>query len=386
MAWETFTSRDGIYAVDWGGVSKLIRSYVRSEATLCNAKVNTEHHWNGPNLHTVDVEWDKVQERTRFESETSLRDFYNLAQYNMQMQLARLVHWVDDTRVNNARFQKLMRDAQKETMANIDKSVERWDIAIKGARLTRDFSAEFVMVSATAISGGTALALGGLATGAGLKATARAQDDPHATKTNIAATFASEFAIGLLDLKVAGAVKAAGERAAEEALKRAIGGEAARKFEEEAAKKGVKAGLMILYNQAKLGLEPAKAIIQGKTFKEGLVTGGLKTAGGIHGEILKYLFIDDEKFEKLAALADTTISFGMDKLSEFLTEREKEREPHESKEPEFTQPVNEQQELLDALAYERRMIERMAVRQIGTAGPSKSMRWSQVQSARCVKY
>src|SRR5271167_4937811 len=117
MPWETFTSRDGIYAVDWEGVGRLIRSYARSMAILENARVNTGSHWFGPNLHTVDVEWDRVRQRTLFHSESLLRNFYYGAQVNMQTQLARLLHMVDATRVNTAKFQEKMRGAQKQTMA-----------------------------------------------------------------------------------------------------------------------------------------------------------------------------------------------------------------------------------------------------------------------------
>lgn len=383
MAWETFTSRDGIYAIDWGGVGRLIRSYVRSRATLTNTTVNEEFHWIGPTIHTLDVDWDKVRHQTDSESEMLLADFYRGAQMSAQTQIARLLHWVDQTRLNNAAFQKTMHDAQKQTMENIEKSVERAETGLKIARGTRDASAEFLMVSATMVSGGAALlAIGG---GSALKATAKGQDDPNATKGTIAATFASEFAFGMVDLGGAKFIDAAAKRAAEEAFARAVGGKVARELEKKAAEKGTKLGLAILFNQVKgVAVEPTKAVIQGETFQEGLIKGQLKSVGGTHGEILKYLVLDDSEFPKLAAIADTTISLAADAFADHLKESsrgEKGERAGSDLAPKIVKPTNASHALLDALAYEKKTIEQMAVRKIGSAGQMKPTSWSHVQSA-----
>jgi len=373
MGWETFQSRDGIYAVDWQGVSRIIRSFARSKAMVskANTKVNEEFHWIGPTLHTVDVNWDQVRRQTDNEGEMLLSNFYQMLRYNPQAEIARLVHWADQTRLNNAKFHQMMRDAQKQTMENIDKSVDRAEIGLKIARHTRDFSAEFLMVSATIVSGGTAAALaaaGGITVGAGLKATARGQDDPSATKKQIAATFATEFAVGVLDLGAGKMIKGAAGKAAEAAVERAVGGTVARKVTEKAAEKGTTLALAMLWNQVKgIAVEPGKAVIEGETFQKGLLTGALKTGGGIHGEILKYLVLDDQEFPKLAAIADTTISYAADEISKALTEKKEEKE--HGAEPELVNPETDEHALLDCLAYERRMVEQMALQKIGSFRP-----------------
>lgn len=372
MAWEKFTSLDGIYLVDWGAVGKMIRSYVRSQATLANLTVNDEFHWVGPNLHTVDVNWDQVKSQTDHGSESLLAEFYRNAQFNAQNQISRLAHWVEITAHNNAAFHDKMHDAQEKTMENIAKSVGRTQTAINAAIFTRDTSAEFLMVSATIVSGGTAatLAVGG---GSFLKATARYEDDVKATKGTFAVTFAAEFAAGMIDVGVGKVINAKAEEAAGKALLEAVGSKELKEIEAEAAKKGVKVSLAILWNHVKgVTVEPAKAVIEGETAQKGLVTGGLKTVGGTHGEILKYLVLDDEKYAKTAAIADTIISIGADKIAESINEsnEEKKREGAEGKAPKISKKAHSDHVLLDALAYDRKMIEQMAIRKIGSAGPA----------------
>jgi hypothetical protein len=134
MAWETLRSRDGFYLVDWGIVARIIRSYARSRAMLKYSKTNEEFQWFGPNLHTVDVDWDQVRIYTDAEGEHLLGMFYRNAQGRTQNQIAQLVHWIEVTKHNNGRFQKQMREAQKKTMENIEKSVERGKVGLEIAQ------------------------------------------------------------------------------------------------------------------------------------------------------------------------------------------------------------------------------------------------------------
>jgi hypothetical protein len=323
----------------------MVRSYARSVAMLKNAKANVESHWVGPNLHTIDVNWAQVSLDTDAISEHLLGHFYRSAQFNTASQIAQLALWVEVTKHNNTRFQKLMRDAQKQTMANLEKALGRDEVALTLLRGTRDLSAEFVMVSATAVTGGLATA-GTVGFASALKATARYEDDPTATKGNIAATFATEFAVGMLDIKVGKAI-------------------------EEAAK-GTRTGLAILWAQAKgMTIEPAKAVLQGKTIQEGLLTGGMKSVSGIHGEILKLLVFGDKKFEMTAAIFDSVISYGADKVSDYLSEQNKgeNAEQKSTRVPEQPDIEESDQALLDALAHDRDVIDQVAIRKIGSVSP-----------------
>ncbi len=380
MAWVTLKSRDGIYLVDWGTVGRIIRSYARSKAMLKNSQINEETHWIGPNLHTLDVNWDQVRSDTDAEGECLLSMIYRGAQGRTRNQIAQLANWIEVTKHNNARFQKKMRDAQKKTMENIDKSVDRAQVGLEIAKVTRDLSAEFLMVSATIVSGGTVAtvaAAGGLVGGSALKATAKWEDDPNATRGAIAATFTTELAVGMLDLGAGKMIEHAAAKAGEKALSMAIGSSALRKAAEEAAKRGTKTGLAILWVNAKgLTLEPGKAVIQGGSIQQGVLTGSLKTVGGIHGELLKLLVINDDKYAKTAAFADTLISYGADKASEYLAEKNKnekaERPGATEPPPETPDAEDSQQALLDALAHDYEMIDQVAIHQIGSIDSSLS--------------
>lgn len=377
MPFKKFTSLDGTYLVDWEVVGRMIRSFVRSRATLANAKVNDEFHWIGPNLHTLDVDWASVRKQTDAESGPLFADFYRSAQFSAQTQITRLAHMVDITAHNNTAFHNKMHDAQGQTMANIAKADERIGKAIKALKFTRDTSAEFLMVSATLLSGGLAAPAGAVAMGSVLKTTAKFEDDPKATRQTLAVTFASEFVTGMIDVGVGKLIDAKGEEAAAEIIK-AAGKEAAA----EAAKKSTKFTLAILWNKVKsVTVEPGKAVIQGETFQEGLAGGGLKAVAGTPGELLNGLLVDDKNVGALAAMAVITsaaISVGADMVadsSKEASEGEK-GERAESKQARRN-PTVPSQHLLDAVAYDRSMIEQTAMRKIGKAGaaiadPSRS--------------
>ena len=82
MAWETFQSNDGIYLVNWEGLSRIIRCAVRSQAMLAFSEKKIEKHFIGPDFHSVEVDWAKVRETTTLESERILRHFYYGARHD----------------------------------------------------------------------------------------------------------------------------------------------------------------------------------------------------------------------------------------------------------------------------------------------------------------
>jgi hypothetical protein len=381
MGWECVSSLDGIYLVNWDGIGKIVRSFARSQAILNHSAINEEFHWIGANVSTFDVDWDAVTSETNTGSQHLLASQYQSvrrgARSSMRDLIAALGHWLEATKHNNAVFQRMMHQAQKTTAANIDESVARLQTAINVARLTRNVSAEFIMVSATCLTGGTAgvfgytlagnqvLAAGGVAVlgGSILKTVSKGQDDPATSNGQLAVTFTTEFAVGLVDLFTARGIDKAGEEAAKEAFAHTVGTEAFKKLEAEAAEKGTKLMLAILYNKVKgMTLEPGKAIIQGDSVQKAYTTGGLKAVGGTGTEIVKYLLEQNEGGKIAGAIADTTISLTMDQFSENLSEPEH-AEPKDSKQPpQIISPATSADADLDALAYEKKMIEQLAVR------------------------
>lgn len=92
MAWETLKSNDGIYLVNLKGITRIIRSYTRGSAMSKYAKeVMFEKHWIGPDLWTVEVDWDAVRVDTTMNTETELRRSYADAQRSMPKALVGLI-------------------------------------------------------------------------------------------------------------------------------------------------------------------------------------------------------------------------------------------------------------------------------------------------------
>lgn len=385
MGWQYCPSLDGFYLVNWDGVGKIVRSFARSQAILNHSKINDEFHWIGATVSTFDVDWDAVTSETNTVSQHLITSRYLAVQrgarFCMRDLIAALGHWLEATKHNNATFQKMMHQAQKTTAGNIDKSVARLQTAINVARLTRNASAEFIMISATCLTGGAAgstagvlgytlagnevLAAGGGAVlvGSGLKTVSFAEDHPEASKGKLAVTFTTEFAVGLVDLFTARGIDKAGEEAVRE-FERTVGNEAFTKLEAEAATKGTKVMLAVLYNKVKgMTLDPCKAIIQGDTVQKAYTAGGVKAVGGTGGELFKSMLEDSDEGKIVGAIADTAISLTADEFSEDLTESSAHEAKDSKQAPQIVMATASDDDAdLDALLYEKEMIEQLAVR------------------------
>jgi len=381
MGWQYCPSLDGFYLVNWEGVGKIIRSFARSQAILNHSKINDEFHWIGATVSTFDVDWDAVTSETNTVSQHLIASRYQAVQrgarFCMRDLIAALGHWLEATKHNNATFQKMMHQAQKTTAGNIDKSVARLQTAIKVARLTRNASAEFLMISATCLTGGEAgvlgytlagnevLAAGGGAVlvGSGLKTVSFAQDHPEASKGKLAVTFTTEFAVGLVDLFTARGIDKAGEDAVKE-FERTVGNEAFTKLEAEAATKGTKVMLAVLYNKVKgMTLDPCKAIIQGETVQKAYTTAGVKAVGGTGGELFKSMLEDSDRGKIVGVIADTAISLTADQFSDDLMESNSPESKDSKQAPQIVvATASDDDAALDALLYDKEMIEQLAVR------------------------
>lgn len=382
MGWQYCPSLDGFYLVNWDGVGKIIRSFARSQAILNHSKINDEFHWIGATVSTFDVDWDAVTFETNTVSQHLMASRYQAvrrgARFCVRELIAALGHWLEATKHNNATFQKMMHQAQKTTAGNIDKSVARLQTAINVARLTRNASAEFIMISATCLTGGEAgvlgytlagnevLAAGGGAVlvGSGLKTVFFAQDHPEASKGKLVVTFTTEFAVGLVDLFTGRAIDNAAEKAAEEALEQTIGTAAFKKLASEAAAKGTKVMLAVTYNKVKgMTLDPGKAIIQGDTVQKAYTAGGVKAVGGTGAELFKSMLEESDEGKIVGAIADTAVSLTADEFSKDLTESNAQEAKDSKEAPQIVMATTSDDDAaLDALLYEKEMIEQLAVR------------------------
>jgi hypothetical protein len=348
MAWETFRSNDGIYLIDWNGLSRIIRSCKRAGAMNDYSKPATqkgERDWWAlglrlPDLHSVEVDWNRVSLETTTQTEMELRKFYAAAGPSMKSQLAGLVHMMEQADDDRDAFQDKQSEAQQKTSDNIESSVHKGEIAVQAATFVRNSSAEVVMVGATYVSGGTAAPLlTGL--GAGMKGVFVYQDTGKADKA--LATFSTNLLLGAADLKVGAAV-------------------------EKLASTAEKIGMAIVWAKAKAVLEVPKGLIEGKSLKQAASNGGVKMVASTPGtaavEGLKAVLEENKAW---AIPVEVALNLYQDYAGDKLAESG-EKESKETKgPPAHLKHSHPNHHLMDAVIYDSSIIEQSAVRQIGTS-------------------
>jgi|SRR5579872_6189826 len=344
MPWETFRANDGIYRVNWDGISRIIRSSVRTQAQLSYSKDKPEKPWFGPELHTVEVDWDRVRAETPIKTETELRLFYHGAQLSMRSQIVRLRQMIEMSESAQAALMAKLKDAQRATMANIETSVHRGEVGIEVATWIRNASAETLMVGATALSGGWAA--GAVAVGSGLKGSATYQETGR--MGNAIATFSTNLLMGAFDLKVAGKA-----------------GQLERMLERGIISKSEKFGLAIVWAKAKGFLEIPKGMLEGKHVKDASLSGAIKMGASTPVEAIKHCLEQNPKLHLLAIPVEVTLNLAQDIAAEQLG-RGGESQPNRQESPKPPLVVTKSHHLMDTILYENRLIEQTAVRQIGS--------------------
>jgi hypothetical protein len=343
MPWETIKSNDGIYLIDWDGLTRIIRSCVRAKKMRAYSKVEpTEKHWIGPDLYSVEVQWDKVRLETTIQTEVELRKFHAGALGSMQTELNRIISMMEDADDDRDAFQDRMAEAQQTTMENVESSVHKGEIGVEVATFVRDASAETVMVGATYLSGGTALAF--IGTGSAMKGAFVYQDTGKARQA--LATFSTNLVLGVADVKVGASL-------------------------DKIASKAERIGMAIVWAKAKATLETPKGLIEGKNLSEAASSSGVKLAAstpvtaGV--EQLKSV-LEARELKPWAIPVEVALNLLQDKGGEMLA-KSGEKEQRETKGPPAHLPhPHPNHHLMDAVIYDRSMIEQSAVRKIGS-GP-----------------
>lgn len=346
MAWQTFRSNDGIYLIDWDGLTRIIRSCKRAGAMNSHSNPvvqKGERDWGAfglrlPDLHSVEVDWKRVSLETTTQTEMELRRFHTAARNSMKAQLLGLVHMMEQADDDRDAFQDKQSEAQQKTMKNIDSAVGTGEAWVKGLTIVRDTSAEIVMVGATYVSGGTAAPLlTGL--GAGMKGGFVYQDTGRVDKA--LATFSTNLLLGAADLKVGAVVK--GMSTSE------------------------KIGIAIVWAKGKSVLEVPKGLIEGKSLNQAVSGGGVKlvasTPAAATVEGLKAVLGENEAW---AIPVEVAINIFQDKAGDAVSESG-EKEKAETKGPPAHLPhPHPNHRLMDAVIYDQSVIEQSAVKQIGS--------------------
>lgn len=346
MAWETLRSNDGIYLIDWVGLTRIVRSCKRAGAMKDYSSIKIEQgqrDWKAfgmrlPDLHSVEVDWDRVNLETTARTENELRKFYSGAQSSMKGRLNNLVHMMEQAEDDRDAFDDKQVEAQGKTMDNINDCIESADSVIDVLKEVRDTSGEIVMVGATYMSGGTAVIFTGV--GSGMKGYFAYQETGKVDKA--VATFSTNLLVGAFDLKVGAMTK--GITSLSE-----------------------KIGVAIVWSKAKAVLDVPKSLIEGKNLKESVSGAATKLIGSTPGaagiETLKDAL--GQQNEAWAIPVEVLLNRLQDKGGDAIA---KSGEKKETKGPPAHLPhTHRNHRLMDAVVYDESVIEQIAVKQIGSA-------------------
>jgi len=170
MAYELITSGQTQFAIDWDIVRRILRSYHTSylqldfgrEVTMSESQWYNPMSWSLPDISHVEVDWDAVRGYAEARTESDSRDMRVEAKYNAARIALRLEDMIDSTRRNKETFVDWIGTVQTQNMQSVNRAVEDYESNIEIARFVRDTSADGLMVGATVMTGGAAVAaLGG---------------------------------------------------------------------------------------------------------------------------------------------------------------------------------------------------------------------------------
>lgn len=253
MATQSMSGQGGVYSVDWEVVKRVCRSHVRWQSIMDHYVITEESHLLGPDIRWIEVDWKLVSADVEQKSGREYQSVVTAAQQSIDRAAESVRAMVDETQHYRNEFQKEQRACSAMSMQNVEKSVSRAGYAVTGLTWVRDFSADFVLIGASALTGGAAV--GAIGAGALLKGVYKGEDTAlkgpyrwNDAKVISTALFTAStelfFAIVPLKLKALGGVREV-------------------------------VGKLVLA-KAKAGMEIAKSVIDGKTVAEGLVAAPLK--------------------------------------------------------------------------------------------------------------
>jgi hypothetical protein len=182
MAYELVQSGRTQFAIDWSVIRRLVRSHYLAyhqlnygqEVTLSDSHWYNPMSWSLPDVSHIEVDWDAVRRRTDADTDDDMQDITRQAQSNAAAVVYRVESMIETAARNKESFIDWMGDVQTQNMQNINRAVDDYQSHIEVARFVRDTSVDGLMVGASIMSGGAAVAVMGA--GSTLKGTAKFQD------------------------------------------------------------------------------------------------------------------------------------------------------------------------------------------------------------------
>ena len=309
MSWVYFTDdQKKNWMVNQMGLYMLIREYLHESMLLKRAKVVREKKWIGPDLVTVEIDFNGL----RAAKDAEAPDLYNELANRMLADgddcFKQLVDLRQVTKEHSLALERMQRKASNETMANIEKSVGRGEAGLKAATVIRDLSATTLVVGATFLSGGTALAvLGG---GSVLKGTGTYQDTGNVGAALVDGTFT--FTVGLIGVGAANNPITANAATLSSRLGQASAGGIKQAVVQNAKEKGA---IVIVGASINATGEALKGHMSGKTGEQALKSAAARFGTDVAGGLLLGPMLDHMCVPALIRVGtDTVINTGADQL------------------------------------------------------------------------
>jgi hypothetical protein len=170
MGYELLTSAGAQFAIDWDIVRRIVRSYHMATLQLTYAReiAMSQSHWYNPmtwslpDIAHVEVDWDAVRVDAEAFAQEDVHNMRVEAKYNAPRIARRLETLIDITAHKKERFVDWIGTVQTQNMVSISKAVADYESSAEIARFVRDTSADGLMVGASVMTGGAAVAaLGG---------------------------------------------------------------------------------------------------------------------------------------------------------------------------------------------------------------------------------
>jgi hypothetical protein len=170
MGYELLANGQTQFAIDWDIVSRIVRSYHTANLQLSYAREirMSESHWYNPltwslpAISHVEVDWDAVRADADSFALADVRNMRVEAKYNAPRIARRVEALIEMAAHKKETFVDWIGKVQTENMKSINKAVEDYEASAEIARFVRDTSADGLMVGASVMTGGAAVAaLGG---------------------------------------------------------------------------------------------------------------------------------------------------------------------------------------------------------------------------------
>ena len=172
---EVTTSERNLYLIDWDLVDQVIHHSAYIQSINENAKLITEKEGFGmPETYEYDIDIDKARSAAAAAvvADTARRGqwrpqdvFYQQSRLPTRLDVESLRLWLISTekagRDANDAYLAKQHKATQSSMKNINDRASTFETAANVAKITRNLSTDFLLISAGALTGGAALAVGG---------------------------------------------------------------------------------------------------------------------------------------------------------------------------------------------------------------------------------